>query len=214
MNDTIKVDGLTFRVTLEHDSDSGAPWDREDGHGPVTEWTTRSKNAGERVLARDRSHYRYYDFAEAMKLAKRDGWGLSDEGKATLAAKLGREPTPGDIRAEAVEQDYERMRAWCNDEWSYVGVCVQLLDTDGAPVEGYADSVWGVESDGDYWKEVAQECARNIIAEHSISADATTLQRVIQIRPDPHVSPDDVDLSPEEAAQMRRDRKEQDTPEV
>lgn len=176
---TITVDGLTFRVTLEHDGDRDAPWDCEDGHGPVSDWTSRSKNAGERVLASDRSHKRYYDFAEAMKLAKRDGWGLSDEGKAKLAAKLGREPTDGEIRAEAVEQDYERMRAWCNDEWSYVGVCVQLLDTDDAPVDGYTDALWGVESDGDYWKEVAKDCAENIIAEHKIAPDTCKIQRTI-----------------------------------
>jgi hypothetical protein len=182
MHDTIIVDGLTFRVTLEHDDSHGEPWKEEDGHGPVSDWTTRSKNAGERVLAKDGSHYHYYDYAGAMELAKKDGWGLSEEATAKLAERLGRAPTPGEIRAAAVDADFERMRAWCNDEWSYVGVCVQLLDMDGAPVDGYGDSCWGVESDGDYWKEVAQECAQNVIAEHKIAADVRELQRTVKIR--------------------------------
>jgi len=29
---------LSFRVEWFYDSDSGAPWDNEDGHGPVSDW--------------------------------------------------------------------------------------------------------------------------------------------------------------------------------
>ena len=88
--DTIEIDGRTFNVTIEPDSSHGAPWEEEDGHGPVSEWTRRDKRPGERVLCEDRGSRRYYDFAEACRIARRDGWGwlpgqleivTDDEGK-------------------------------------------------------------------------------------------------------------------------------------
>ena len=36
-DDTIEHEGLRFRVTFPYDDDATAPWDREDGHGPVSE---------------------------------------------------------------------------------------------------------------------------------------------------------------------------------
>ena len=74
--DLFEHDGFDFKVYIEDDQDSGTPWDREDGHGPVSDWTTRDKQAGELVLHSGRSHKRYYDFAEACKIARRDGWGF------------------------------------------------------------------------------------------------------------------------------------------
>lgn len=185
-DETITVDGLTFRVRVEPDNDSDPPWKSDCGHGEVTDWTARCKNSGERIIAQDRGHYRYYDYAGAMAIAKRDAWGISEADRIKLAETLGHAPTTGQIFAAAVDADYERMRAWCADEWSYVGVCVQLLDTDGAPVDGFQDALWGIESDaGDYLQEVAKDCAANIIAEHKISKRTRILQRVIQIRPYP-----------------------------
>lgn len=66
---------FTIRATIEHDSDTGAPWSEHDGHGPVSEWTTRAKRPGELVLCTSRGRKRYYDFAEACRIARRDGWG-------------------------------------------------------------------------------------------------------------------------------------------
>lgn len=150
---------LTFVVSIQHDDDATPPWERSEGHGPVTEWTSRDKSPGERVLASDGRSKRFYDWQEAVAMAKRDGWGLSAEDKARLAARLGREPTRKEIAVEAVELDFEFLRRWCNDQWYYVGVCLFELPRDGkernaeriadrAPFESLRYwSVWGVESD-------------------------------------------------------------------
>lgn len=171
--DTFERHGRTFRVELPQDDDNDAPWDREDGHGPVSDWarvdscTGRPvKEPGDRVLIRYRGDFRTYDMAGAMKLAKRDGWGLSPENVAKLRARLGREPTAGDIRAEAVEQDYERLRGWCADEWTYIGVLVTDVAT------GDSESLWGIESDCDYYiVEVAHEMADQIADRNDWTAE-------------------------------------------
>lgn len=89
---TIEFQGSTyrFRVNVQFDEGMGPPWEEHDGHGPVSEWTTRDKKPGERVLATDGSHKRYYDLAEANRIAKRDCWGLADEAKEALLDRLAR----------------------------------------------------------------------------------------------------------------------------
>lgn len=160
--DNITISGLTFSVSVEPDDSHGAPWEECDGHGPVSDWTTRGKLPGERVLWSDRGCYRYYDVAEAMRIAKRDGWGISPDARAALVARLGREPTAGEIAAAAVESNFQYLRAWCNDEWSYVLVVVTLLDTDGDET-WLCEAIGGVESHADdYIAELAQELARHI----------------------------------------------------
>lgn len=160
--DTITINGLTFSVNTETDFDAGAPWDREDGHGPVREVRTDSKRPGERILHSGRHYDHAYDFAEAMRIAKRDGWGLAPEAMADLTANLGREPTAGEVTAAAVEFDYRRLRDWCHDRWGYVGVVVTLQDTDGDDTRE-SESLWGIESDAhDYLEEIAQELAETL----------------------------------------------------
>lgn len=75
--------GRTFRAAILADYDHGAPWDNEDGHGPVTDWERRAKAPGELVLCGDGrgglgTDYarRFYDFAEAVQIARRDSWGF------------------------------------------------------------------------------------------------------------------------------------------
>lgn len=77
--DTFTHEGRTFRVEFPYDDDQDTPWKREDGHGPVTEAPRRpnyhgriSKSPGQRVLG---EHW-LYDFAEAVRIARRDGWGV------------------------------------------------------------------------------------------------------------------------------------------
>ena len=41
--DTIEVDGLSFAVSMEYDDCMSPPWEEEDGHGPVSEWTRYEK---------------------------------------------------------------------------------------------------------------------------------------------------------------------------
>lgn len=152
---------FTFRVEIPHSMDHGAPWEEEDGHGPVSDWTTRDKQPGELVLNSDRHSKRYYDFAEACRIALRDGWGIGQDRLADWTERAGRAPTKRQIAAAAARADYERLRAWCNDEWRYVGVIVTLLDDDGAPTE-VSDSLWGIADDD---PEYIRECARNIADE-------------------------------------------------
>jgi hypothetical protein len=157
--DTFERNGRTFRVKIEHDDDGAAPWERADGHGPVSDWTRRDKRPGEWVLSSDRNSKRYYDAQDAARLARVDGWGLDDEARAELAAKLGREPKPGEVRAEAVRRDFEFLRRWCADQWHYVGVTVSHVQS------GNDESLWGIESDADeYIMETAHELADQIAA--------------------------------------------------
>jgi hypothetical protein len=146
----IEVDGLLFGVELVPDECQGPPWKEEDGHGPVSEWTTRRKAPGERVLAVRAGRYLYYDFEEACEIALRDGWG-------------GFSGTPKQQATLAAEADFQRLKAYCDDKWWYVGVVVELLDDDGDSMGLEKESIHGIESDGDYWREVAVDLAEIII---------------------------------------------------
>lgn len=154
--ETIEHGGYSFRVEHVADNDHGAPWLNEDGHGVISDWTTRDKSPGELVLNSDRSSKRFYDFAETCRIALRDGWGARDAEPGMSKRQ---------IAALAAREDYERMRAWCNDEWHYVGVVVTLLDIEGNETDA-VQSLWGIESDaGDYLSETACELADNCIYE-------------------------------------------------
>ena len=152
--DTFTHNGRAFAITLEPDVDTGPPWKECAGHGVVSDWTRRDKRPGERILSSDKGAKRFYDVQKTLIIAARDGWGLGGEDIAALAKRLGREPTPREIICEAVDKDFDYLRRWCADLWSYVGVCVKDLDT------GRAASLWGVEdSDRTYIHRVAAELA-------------------------------------------------------
>lgn len=155
MMDTITLNGREYRVEIEPDHDAGAPWEECDTYGPVTYWTRSAKAPGQRVLTQDRGAYRYYDFAEACRIAQRDGWSTAD----IEARKAGGEAvTRRQQAAEAAMRDFERLREWCNGEWYYCGVIVEGPD-------GEYTSLWGVESDADeHLQEVAQELAEELHA--------------------------------------------------
>lgn len=78
MNDTIQANCRTYRITTEHDAQTPAPWENDDGCGIVSDWTTRDKHAGGLVLCADRSSKRFYDFAGTVAKAKAEGWGYAD----------------------------------------------------------------------------------------------------------------------------------------
>lgn len=162
-NITITRDGkeFTFRVEEEPDTDSGEPWEESEGHGPVSDWLTRPKKAGERILSSDRGSHRFYDFAEAVKIAKRDCWGVGQERQAELEKSLGRPATKAEIATAAVELNFAYLKGWCDDEWRYVGVVVTLLDPDGEDSEMSA-SLWGVET---YTEGYTQEVANDLVSE-------------------------------------------------
>ena len=70
-NDIIEHDGSRFRVTFPYDDIDDAPWERDDGHGDISDWkrhafgqgTKPPKAAGELILCWDHGSYRTYDFA-------------------------------------------------------------------------------------------------------------------------------------------------------
>lgn len=201
--------GHEYEMRVEPDRNHGAPWDEEDGHGTVSNWTRRSKAAGELVLCEDRGYFRYYDFAESCRIARRDGWGFLPAplqleyapgdhapyarrgGRATCAGFAAEDPedvnrairavydhfrsamTSKEYAAQAAMRDFHRLRAWCNDDWSYVGVIVaHVCPCCGRAVESRAASLWGIESDsGDYLQEVAEELADEIGAPPARPAD-------------------------------------------
>lgn len=158
--DTFEREGHTFRVNHPYDDSGDTPWERADGHGPVSEWTSRDKRPGERLLCSDRGSRRYYDWQEACKLARRDGWDA--------------EPIGAPNRIErAVQADFDFLHAWCNDEWQYVGVVVEMLGADGAVVA--EQSLWGIESNAyDYLRDTAHELADEILHERGLTLEQRT----------------------------------------
>jgi hypothetical protein len=109
---------------------------------------------------RGRNTRRFYDWAATMALAAREGWGMGAEGLAALTARIGRVPTAEEITTAVVEQDYQYLNRWCNDEWSFVGVVVV------EPITGLRAALWGIESDQEaYHAEVAKELADQILNE-------------------------------------------------
>lgn len=150
MGQTIELDGFTITARTERDDDATPPWKREDGHGEVLEWTSRDKKAGELTLYTGR----YYDFAGAVKMARRDGWGITSPPEGA---------TKRQIAALAAREDFERLRRWCNDDWSYVGVVVTVS---ARGVELGSASFWGIESDAcDYLLDVANELLPDAMGE-------------------------------------------------
>lgn len=168
--------GHKIKISVHTDCDFGAPWEENDGHGSVSDWTRRDKAPGERVLCEDRGSKRFYDFAGAMAIAKRDGWGLNDADKAKLAAKLGRAVTPGDIRAEAVERDFNYLRGWCNDDWHWVGFTTAIETPEGKTVDG--ESVWGYD-DADYMIQEAFSQAEATIDGLILVAEQTAIAECV-----------------------------------
>lgn len=151
----IEKNGKTYRVEFIFDSDMGAPWEEDDGYGIVSDWESRDKKPGEVVISEDRGAKRFYDIAATTRIAKRDGWGVSD----TDTSKM----TQAQITALAVLRDMERMRGWCNDAWHWCGVSVFPLSKDGDELRSKTESLWGIESDaGDYFEEVISELIAQI----------------------------------------------------
>lgn len=63
--------------------------------------------------------------------------------------------------AAAAMRDYENLRAWCNDEWCYIGIVVRRADD--YTCCGASESLWGIESDcGNYALEVAKDLAEEL----------------------------------------------------
>lgn len=185
---------FTITATIEHDSDTGAPWLEHDGHGPVSDWTTRAKRPGELLLHSDGPHKRYYDFAQACRIARRDGWGISDaalqelrgptrrvvaseyhvengirQDKLTWEDCAPRKVTKRMIASASAMSDYESLKAWCNDEWYWGRIVVTVTHTE-SEIELASDSLWGIDanypgSDNSYLTDCAMELAESALSE-------------------------------------------------
>lgn len=175
--DSITIDQFTITATIRHDDHSDAPWDAEDGHGAVSDWRQRNysghyeKRGGELVLCSDGASARFYDYAAACNLALRDGWGYAKH-RASM--------TPRQYAALAARADYNRLAAWCDGQWCYVGVIVTVTDTATGITLSEA-SLWGCESDDpglhDHANGLTAEAlsdARNAIASLANAAGVTT----------------------------------------
>lgn len=147
--------GRNWTIRWFHDSDHGAPWEEWDGHGPVSDWERREKRPGEMILAEDRGFKRFYDFAEAVKVARRDGWNCAPYNWDTKGAQA----------AAAAMRDFEVLYGWCNDHWHYCGIVVTCEDECDVSA-----SLWGIEDglDGsaeyhlEVIEELMQECLLDI----------------------------------------------------
>ncbi len=182
----LNVDGLTFALVIAYDDDADPPWEREDGHGPVSDWTRRDKRPGEWTLAEDRGGFRrFYDAAGAQRIALREHWGphrmpherpriaarlhhrwaapgFAARLQGWLTARFGtKPPSARQVAAAAVAEDFQFLRAWCANDWVYLGYQVTLLDECGRPT-AERDSCWGFESCDGYILAAAREAAESI----------------------------------------------------
>lgn len=157
---TLTILGVDCLIGYFQDQDADAPWDMSEGHGPVRKTNTphwrrhAGKKPGERPLNQaDRNEYQfYYDWQEAIKLAKRDGWNT--------------EPYDAPNRvARAVQADFDFLRGYVNGNWEYVGIVCTILDADGEKTD-VADSCWGCETFGDYHLTSGTDMATELVNGH------------------------------------------------
>jgi len=158
----ISKSGNKFKVELSYDECCGEPWEENDGHGSVSEWTNRSKKSGELILCQDRDMKRYYDFKGAVATARVDGWGAIIEGD-----------TPGQRAYKAAMRDYNYLRDYCRQEWWYSTVRVVLLNEADEEIEGREEYLGGVECGygkyDNYYMDIVQSLAGEI--EYAINVE-------------------------------------------
>lgn len=165
--DTFEVNGRQYRVDFEQDDTQGYPWDWSDGHGPVRQSSkphrdgSSDKRPNERPLnIAGRNEYQfYYDWQQAIKDAKRDGWNTAPYDAPDRALR-------------AVQADFDYLRNYIEGDWCYLVVTVTDVETEEYTCLG------GVESLGDYASECAYDMAKELYHNHAVSnrfADAMEL---------------------------------------
>lgn len=166
--DEISTDVGMLNVTARvvHDDHADPPWEMCDGHGPVSDWTSRDKRPGEVVLNRDHGSFRYYDWEEAIKIAKRDGWDAPPYGTGSKGQKAER----------AVKADFEYLQSWCRDEWHYVGIVLSVSKGDDT-LDSHAASLWGIacnlpNRDNSYLLDLANELLDEAVEKGKESLEA------------------------------------------
>jgi len=149
MTTTFTYKGHAFHFVTEPEQDSPPPWSYLfASHDLVSDWATRSKRPGELVLNTDHLNKRFYDFQGACKIALAEGW-------YTPPYNTDKRETPRQQAAKAALADFKRLKAWCDDEWYYIGLVVWCEDS--PDVRHY---MVGIESDSG--EEYILECAHNL----------------------------------------------------
>lgn len=128
---TMKYKGYLFTIEVDYDEFEEPPWLHCDGHGPVSDWTTRDKKPSEVVLWTVGGANLYYDFSRAMKKAKEERWDAAPYGQGTK----------GERAERAVRADIKYLRDYIDNVWVYVTLSVTLRGS------GYTTSLGGVEYD-------------------------------------------------------------------
>ena len=160
MSTLVMRKGRLFDVEYLPDYDSGYPWENCDGHGPVrrtlkAHGSRGDKQPGERPLNRPgcREYQFYYDWQEACKKARAEGWNT--------------EPYDAPNKVQrAVQADFDFLRAYLNNEWSYVTVHVSLLmeDENGEMRVAMDEYLGGVETYNNYHEDVAMDLTLELLA--------------------------------------------------
>ncbi len=174
--------GFKFRVNIENDNDHCPPWEDDEGAGVVTDWVNRSKRPHELLLNANSRVKRFFDVKATTEKANEQGWGLTEEKRAELREKLGKEPTRKQVIAKAVDLEYKHLKAYCDDDWYYVGVIVTQIFT-GKEKLDYANACWGFESkDEQGIKECAEDFMNQVIAAERESArhELTTCEALLE----------------------------------
>lgn len=145
--------GNKFRLYLSYDDCGETPWENDEGHGIVSDWTNRDKKPGELVLCTDRHDIkRFYDFQESMKIAKRDDWNV---------APFDGHKTKGIQAYKSVMSDFENLKDWCENKWWYAVLHVVLLDENGEETD-YEEYLGGVyDGYGAVFHEFIMDCAQD-----------------------------------------------------
>lgn len=156
---TATVGDFTITAKTEYDDCMSQPWNEECGHGPVRSLSRYSdrKAPSEMLLGEGWA----YDFAEACKIALRDGWGIAGGKMEGESAKA--------YAARCAMADFKHLQAWCNDDWHY---CVLVVTVHCEGVEMAFESLGGMYSgDDDYLTETANELAETALEAAKVEAE-------------------------------------------
>lgn len=172
--------GADFVAEVEPDYDMGFPWQDSAGHGAVREAAAprysnhrgaTGKHPGEACLHNTGRTVWLYDFQEAVKTARADGWG-------SAGCRPGM--TAGQTAAQAAKDGMEYCRDWLKGARWYVFAQVWALDAQGGKI-GESNAMGGIES-GDsaqargYLRDTLQEMAGEILYAQQRAAQAAAAE--------------------------------------
>ena len=169
---TTLPNGWSLVVKIENDNTYNPLWEDCDSMGVVKESRGHPGDSyTDWIMNSDRGWYRYYDWKATLPVAIREGWG----------APPYRTGSKQEQAMRAMKRTYEYLRAWCNDEWHYVGLIVELRDERGCLIG--EDSCWGFESENiSYVTSEARSWAYHLIRDARKAAQEQRRQEQISRR--------------------------------